>query len=272
MKTKPILKLLTLCVLPAALVLPAFAQMPVAYNFTVTKAHDGTSITLTNVYIIDVEAGEAYAFITSIVGLQGQTSWSSGSQIAGTIPGNAYAAANNLILIAMYTDTQDATNGVAISLPTSLATNYFSSGETWNQSNNSTNFPFLLPNEATTLSDLQSLATMQFFTYQYFNYLPSGDPIVQLYGQDGIIVAFSSAQSIGSFSFVPQPALRISSGGGNVTVQWPTNSPGFTLAQSTNLSAGAWSDVTAVKTVIKTNYSVTLPAGTTNQFFQLHWP
>ena len=52
---------------------------------------------------------------------------------------------------------------------------------------------------------------------------------------------------MGSFSFVLQPALSITSGGGTVTIQWPANATVFTLAQNTHLSRGSRSDVRAIK-------------------------
>ena len=77
----------------------------------------------------------------------------------------------------------------------------------------------------------------------------------------------------GGVSVVISPAavLSITAGAGNVTLQWATNAPWFTLAQTTNLQPASWSDVTNAPTTVNTNYSVTLPLdATTNRFFHLH--
>ena len=72
----------------------------------------------------------------------------------------------------------------------------------------------------------------------------------------------------------PQPILSIGTNGSSVAVQWPTNnSVGFTLAQTTNLAGGLWTDVGQVPSVLNSNYTVTLPLDASpNQFFRLHSP
>jgi hypothetical protein len=68
----------------------------------------------------------------------------------------------------------------------------------------------------------------------------------------------------------PLPVLTIALGLGSVTLQWSTNSPGFTLASTANLRPAAWSDVANPPTVSGGNYSVTLPLDSTTRFFRLH--
>jgi hypothetical protein len=68
------------------------------------------------------------------------------------------------------------------------------------------------------------------------------------------------------------PPLSISASGGNVTLQWPTNFACFIAAQSPALTPSDWTDVAAVPSVVKTNYSLTLPIGAASAFFRLHFP
>jgi len=81
----------------------------------------------------------------------------------------------------------------------------------------------------------------------------------------GVSVLVSPANTI--------PRLSIAADTSTVTLQWPTNATGFTLAQNPGLQAGSWIDVGPLPAISNTNYSVTLPlnkAGTT--FFRLHNP
>jgi hypothetical protein len=265
MKTNVFLKRLTLGALPAALGLSAFAQTAnFAYEFTV-----GPGFTLSNIFIVDAVPSSMFSTVAA-VSTNGQT-FGPGSQIAGVISGTTYGA-NYLTLMAVFTNAT-ATN-VAISLPQSLAASLIPNGS-WTNFDNSANFPFgRLPDEPTTLSDLQSasLGTLSSITYMSFSYLQSSSPVLQGAGTAGTIVAFDGAQSAGSFSFVPQPTLSVTPGAGAVTIQWPTNSPGFTLAQTTNLALGLWSNVTNVPAISGANYSVTLPLHPTSTFFRLHLP
>ncbi len=72
----------------------------------------------------------------------------------------------------------------------------------------------------------------------------------------------------------PQPILSVGVNGGSVAVQWPTNnSIGFTLAQTTNLAIGPWTDVGQSPGNLGLNYVVTLPwDANVNHFFRLHNP
>jgi hypothetical protein len=70
----------------------------------------------------------------------------------------------------------------------------------------------------------------------------------------------------------PSPAiLSISQSPPNmVTLQWPTNAPGYYLESDTNLLSPAWNEVTNPPTIQGTNFSVTTSAGIKAQFFRLH--
>ena len=72
----------------------------------------------------------------------------------------------------------------------------------------------------------------------------------------------------------PSPILSIGANGGSVALQWPTNnSAGFTLAQTTNLASGVWTDVGQSPGILSSSYIVTLPMDvSTNRFFRLHKP
>jgi hypothetical protein len=72
----------------------------------------------------------------------------------------------------------------------------------------------------------------------------------------------------------PSPRLTIGLNGNSVSVQWPTNnSIGFTLAQTTNLASGVWTDVGQSPGTLNANYIVTLPLDASpNHFFRLHNP
>jgi hypothetical protein len=68
------------------------------------------------------------------------------------------------------------------------------------------------------------------------------------------------------------PILSIAQTGGMVTLQWPTNETGFTLAQSPALGLSNWSDVGVLPEIVSSNYAVSLPLGNGNAFFRLHKP
>jgi hypothetical protein len=72
----------------------------------------------------------------------------------------------------------------------------------------------------------------------------------------------------------PSPILSVGVDASSATVRWPTNnSIGFTLAQTTNLAKGVWTDVGQVPSILNSNYSVTLPLDASpNHFFRLHSP
>jgi hypothetical protein len=69
------------------------------------------------------------------------------------------------------------------------------------------------------------------------------------------------------------PMLRISRIGSNITLSWPTNSPGFVLeSASTPIAAGGWGSVGQSPIVNGTNYTVTLPISAATRHFRLHRP
>ena len=72
----------------------------------------------------------------------------------------------------------------------------------------------------------------------------------------------------------PSPFLSIGVNGSSVAVQWPTNnSVGMTLSQTTDLKNPVWTDVGQPRSLLSSNYIVTMPLnGTANHFFRLHNP
>jgi hypothetical protein len=70
----------------------------------------------------------------------------------------------------------------------------------------------------------------------------------------------------------PVPVLTIVPGAGTVTLEWPTNAAGYNLYQETNLPSGAWAFVPNTPLPLGTNFAVTLPINSTNQFFRLIHP
>lgn len=66
------------------------------------------------------------------------------------------------------------------------------------------------------------------------------------------------------------PALAILPLGDAVALQWPTNELNYNLEQTETLSAPVWSVVTNPPAVVGTNFSVTLPVGSSTAFFRLH--
>ena len=73
-------------------------------------------------------------------------------------------------------------------------------------------------------------------------------------------------------TLVIPPHLTIIPGTGSVTLVWPTNASDFNLEQTTNLLPSALGIVTNPPLTIGTNFAVTLPVNSTNQFFRLKHP
>ncbi len=265
-----ILKLLSIGLLAAACCGPVAAQTTnVYYSFTV-----GAGFTLSDVYLIDTEPAEAFASLTAL-SPNGQT-FGPGSQITGMINGTTYGT-NYLTLIAVFTNAT-ATN-VAISLPSALAATYIPN-RSWSDFNNASNFPVgLLPDEPTTLSDLQSqsIYSVQGVIFP-FNYMSDSVPVLQPPGSPGVIVAFDGAQNAGTFSVsltppvAALPALSIGFGGPNsVVVSWP-DTGSYTLLQNAGLTGSSWTTNTSPVATANGTNSVTITPPTGNLFFRLSGP
>lgn len=87
------------------------------------------------------------------------------------------------------------------------------------------------------------------------------DRIFAIDGNNGIIAA-----TIGP---APGPALNIVVTSGNATLSWSTNTPGFTLQKTIDLTSPiSWSSL-GTGSVVGSNYSVTVGAATSPAFFRL---
>jgi hypothetical protein len=79
----------------------------------------------------------------------------------------------------------------------------------------------------------------------------------------------SNFLNILSSPVVSLPTLTVVISGANCCFSWPTNTQGFTVQCSADLSPGSWSDVTNEPAVVSTNYVMTLSATNTTIFFRL---
>ena len=66
-----------------------------------------------------------------------------------------------------------------------------------------------------------------------------------------------------------RPALSVQLSNSTAVLSWPLNAPGFALERALTLSPPAWSPVTNAVTIAESNYSVTISAARTNEFFRL---
>jgi hypothetical protein len=94
--------------------------------------------------------------------------------------------------------------------------------------------------------------------FRIYNYALSLDEIAatQVLGPDQLLSTNS-------------PAITCTSGPGSLTLSWPVASPGFTLQFRTNLISGAWLPVRSSPQLIGTQWQMTMPITSTNQFFRL---
>ena len=71
----------------------------------------------------------------------------------------------------------------------------------------------------------------------------------------------------------PLPTLQIATTGLNsIQLSWPTNSPGFTLQQNSNLGTTNWVNATNSVSIVDTNNEVTITPLLGNGFFRLVYP
>jgi hypothetical protein len=66
------------------------------------------------------------------------------------------------------------------------------------------------------------------------------------------------------------PQLAVSATATDLVITWTSSDSSFKLESTPNLGTGAWTDVTTPPVVNGDNYSVTVPLGTTSQFYRLH--
>lgn len=72
-------------------------------------------------------------------------------------------------------------------------------------------------------------------------------------------------------SLVPTliPALHIAPSGTNCLLSWSTNSPGFNLQSSTNLTAGMWTDITNSVVTLGADFTATVPKMQPAEFYRI---
>jgi hypothetical protein len=92
----------------------------------------------------------------------------------------------------------------------------------------------------------------------------SGDYKVLIYNNFGYVES-----DIASVSVLPYAAISSETTNGHLRLSWPATGGAFALEGTTNLNAGPWELVTSPRNTNETAISVTLPLGTTNQFFRL---
>jgi hypothetical protein len=257
----------TVGLLTAVLYLPAHAQIPLWFSFTITPGYS-----LSDAYIIDTEPSEAYASITSLSNLfNGQTTFGPGlhtSAVAlnGTKYGNPTYGTNFLTIIGVYSNATS--TNVAITMPTWLANTYIPGGS-WAAFDVSSNFYIgILPPETNTLSDLTNGLSQAVIVSFPFSYMPANDQVLVGPGEQCTFVAFDGAQNAGSFYFSTTPILSITGSGNQEVVSWPPAVTDWTLQTNTTLSAGSWGNYSG--TIV--NNSATITPMTGNLFFRLTQP
>jgi hypothetical protein len=65
------------------------------------------------------------------------------------------------------------------------------------------------------------------------------------------------------------PTLAFNRTGSQITLSWPTNSPGFSVVSATSLNAAAWQTVGATPTIVGNNYVLTSTPIGSGQFYRL---
>ena len=83
------------------------------------------------------------------------------------------------------------------------------------------------------------------------------------------LVVVANGISSAPYTFIFQPKLKLVQAGGNVILSWATNSAGFALQYTTNLTATAWSVNSQPVTVINGQNVVTNKLTGTEMFFRL---
>lgn len=73
-------------------------------------------------------------------------------------------------------------------------------------------------------------------------------------------------------ALVAAPRLGIALSGNAIVLTWPTNAPGYSLQQSTNLTMNAWAAYPGSTSVSGTNFTVTVPVNNPTLLFRLRSP
>jgi hypothetical protein len=200
--------ILFICLVAVSVAQRARSQVTLNYDFTLNPGY-----TLNHIYVVDTVPSGFYAAFVQVPGTFSNPTQNpiddQGSISLGYAIGNQY-----LTLMAVFTDPNQR-QGVAMSLPVSLANSLVGSGATWAAFDTSTYFTGgpALPDEATTASDLANNLPSLLFA---FDYMPATDPIltapinILIPGESstsGEIVAFDGAENLGSVIIsVPEPS------------------------------------------------------------------
>jgi PEP-CTERM motif len=197
------LKLLVCVIAAGGLSLAAKAQSTL-YNYQFTL---GAGDTLQDAFIIDTVPNASVAFAATNMSGTVFLGGASGSQVTGSVAIQDFTG-SELTLIGVYSDGANIVNiDVAISLPGGLASS-FNASSTWDDLNNSVNFPSgTMPDELTTLDDLESGSIAPILSA--FQYLSASSPVLLQPGDNsGTLVGFDGAEDLGSFTFqvVPEPS------------------------------------------------------------------
>jgi uncharacterized repeat protein (TIGR03803 family) len=94
----------------------------------------------------------------------------------------------------------------------------------------------------------------------------SGDT---LYGTTRVGGSFNSGTVFSISLSATPPQLALAHAGGNVLLQWPTNSVVYTLQYTTNLASPLWTTNLPSPVVVNGQYTVTNPISGAQQFFRL---
>jgi hypothetical protein len=176
----------------------ALAQ-PLTYNYAFTPELGPPSFTLSNAYIFDTETSLAY---TAPFPLQG--TFAPGVEVNGSLTFDLPFGPQLLNFISVFTDSSGNV-GVAISLPTALASTLIANNTSWDQFNLTYVAPYVvLPNEVTTVADLESGIGYSNLTPSFAAQPPLTSPILSLFGTQ-TIVAFDGATLGGTFEYQPAP-------------------------------------------------------------------
>ena len=79
----------------------------------------------------------------------------------------------------------------------------------------------------------------------------------------------SNSYRVDNIVMQPIPSLALRIAGANVILSWPTNTLGFSLQTTTNLSPASWAAVTNTPVTVGSNYSIAFSATRQIQFFRL---
>ena len=95
--------------------------------------------------------------------------------------------------------------------------------------------------------------------------------MVTLQGGTNIFAATNLASPTFEVTLSPA-ALNLALSGTNQLVSWPSPPGDFVLQQNSDLTTTNWTTVTNVPAMVNGQNQVTLPPGSSNQFYRLEYP